>query len=201
MKQEILKTGPKEEKLIDSVRQRNPPRSNGALCRQPKGNKQHRLAAAATGTTCKCTRCGKGPHARHLCPAKDAECYTCKCKGHFSMQCFSKSVTEVSFITEPGDEYYDTAFLNTIGAGHATSWNSTVAINRRETQFKLDAGAEVTVISEVVLTSLSSPKLHKATKRLCGPDKKPLDVLGELLVTLSYKGKSCSQPVYMVKEL
>ena len=107
----------------------------------------------------------------------------------------------MSFTTEPGDEYYDTAFLNTIGAGHATSWNSTVAINGRETQFKSDTGVEVTVISEDVLTSLSSPKLHKATKRLCGPDKKPLDVLGEQPVTLSYKGKSCSQPVYVVKEL
>ena len=175
--QEILKTGPKEEKLIDSVRQRNPPRSNGAPRRQPKGNKQHRPAAAATGTTRKCN--------------------TCKRKGHFSSQCSVSS----SFTTEPGNEYYDTAFLNTIGAGHVTSWSSTVAINGRETQFKLDTGAEVTVILEDVLTSLSSPKLHKATKRLCGPDKKLLDVLGELPVTLSYKGKPCSQPVYVVKEL
>ena len=40
--QEILKTSPKEEKLVDSVRQRNPPRSNGAPSRTPK-------AASSTG--------------------------------------------------------------------------------------------------------------------------------------------------------
>ena len=48
---------------------------------------------AATGMKHRCTRCGIAPHARHLCPAKDTECYTCKRKGHFSSQCFSKSIT------------------------------------------------------------------------------------------------------------
>ena len=38
-------------------------------------------------------------------------------------------------------------------------------------------------------------------KRLCGPDKQPLEVLGELRATLVYKGRSSTQPVYVVRNL
>lgn len=200
--QQILKSGPKEEKFVDFLKQRNPHKGKCAPQRQPKGGKPQKPAAAnPPGTNRRCSRCGKSSHARDLCPAKDAECYTCKRKGHFSSQCFSKSVAEVSSAAEPTDEYYDTAFLNTIGAGHTTAWNSTIAVNGQEAVFKLDTGAEVSVISEDVLASLSLPKPHKTTKRLYGPDRQPLNVLGELPVTLSYKGRSCAQPVYIVKEL
>ena len=51
------------------------------------------------------------------------------------------------------------------------------------------------------LASLKSPKMHKPTERLCGPDRKPLDVIGELPLTLSYQDKPCAQPVYVVKRL
>ena len=129
---------------------------------------------------------------------QDVECYTCKRKGHFSSQCFSKSVADVSSNETPTEGYYDTAFLNTIGAGNTTTWNSTILVDRHEVPFKLDTGAEVPVISADVLATLTSPKLHKPSKWLC---RKPLDVLGELPVILSYKDTSCAQPVYVVRRL
>ena len=43
-----------------------------------------------------CTRCGRGPHARDKCPAKDAVCHRCKRKGHFMSCCLTKSVSELS---------------------------------------------------------------------------------------------------------
>ena len=198
--QQILKRNPKEEKLVDSVKQKNSHRGKGVPKRQSKGVKQQKQPAT-TGMKHRCTRCGKAPHARHLCPAKDTECYACKHKGHFSSPCFSKSIADVSSTTKPIDEYYDTAFLNTIGLGDTTAWNSTISINGQDAPFKLDIGAVITVISEAVLASLSSSKLHRLTKRLCGPDWKPLDVLGELPVTLSYKSRSCTQPVHVAREL
>ena len=62
----------------------------------------------------KCTRCGKGPHPRGACPAKEAICHKCKKKGHYSTQCFSKGVAEVT--TQPIDNV-DLVYLNTIGSG------------------------------------------------------------------------------------
>ena len=138
--QQILKnnTSLKEERLVDSLGHTNPYRGKGtSIRRPPKGARQHQQKPppAAAGTNCRCSRCGKGPHARHLCPAKDVECYTCKQKGHFSSQCFSKSVADVSSNETPTDNYYDTAFLDTIGAGNATTWNSTILIDGHDVPF------------------------------------------------------------------
>ena len=45
-------------------------------------------------------------------------------------------------------------------------------------KFKVDTGAEVTAVTKLALTQLGNVKLHPATKILCGPDRKPLKVLG-----------------------
>ena len=72
-------------------------------------------------------------------------------------------------------------------------------INGQKLPFKLDTGAEVTVVSESVVKSVDADKLKQPSKRLCGPDRKPISVLGELSLSLSYKGKSCTHPVYVLK--
>ena len=192
--QEILKKnqGEKsqecEKPVVDSLRRtyhnkqpRRPP-----LWRKSKPNYQNR-----------CSRSGKGPHNRQKCPAAEAVCYTCQKKGHYSSQCFSKSVANVSISSE--DEN-DTAYLNTVTLQSGSkSWNCNVVINGKNIPFKLDTGAEVMVVSESVLKSVDTDKLKQPSKRLCGPDRKPLSVLGELSLSLSYKGKSCTHPVYVLK--
>ena len=145
----------------------------------------------------RCSRCGKGPHNRQKCPAAEAVCHTCQKKGHYSSQCFSKSVANVSISSE--DEN-DTAYLNTVTLQSGSkSWNCNVVINGQKIPFKLDTGAEVTVVSESVLKSVDADRLKLPSKRLCGPDRKPLSVLGELSLSLTYKGKSCTHPVYVLK--
>ena len=44
----------------------------------------------------KCKRCGNKPHPLSKCPANESTCHKCKRKGHYSSQCFSKSVSEVT---------------------------------------------------------------------------------------------------------
>ena len=55
------------------------------------------------------SRCGKGPHNRQKSPTAEAVHHTCQTKGHYSSQCFSKSVSNVS-----SDDENDTASLNTV---------------------------------------------------------------------------------------
>ena len=57
------------------------------------------------------------------------------------------------------------------------------------------------MISADVLSTLTFPKFHKPSKWLCGPDRKPLDVIDEFPVTLSYKDKSCVQPAIQALNL
>lgn len=85
-----------------------------------------------------CSQCGKAPHSRDKCPAKDTVCHRCQRKGHFSSQCQTKSVSSIS---------EDTAFLDTLTDQSAISWQAQIELNGKGTQIKLDTGAEVTAIS------------------------------------------------------
>ena len=74
-------------------------------------------------------------------------------------------------------------------------------INGKVIPFKLDTGAEVTAISEKALQSIGKPTLEKSTKQLCGPDKKPLDVLGSFTDDLFCKQQTSRQEVFVVQDL
>ena len=121
----------------------------------------------------KCTRCGKGPHSRGACPAKEAICHKCKKKGHYSAQCFSKGVAEVS--SQPTSNL-DITYLNTIGSGSHASWKATIKVNNQMMTFKLDTGAEVTTLTEPAFLQVRDVPLQAPTKALHGPDRKPLKV-------------------------
>ena len=57
------------------------------------------------------------------------------------------------------------------------------------------------VISDKALKSLRVKELQSSTKRLFGPDQRPIDVMGEFSTTLSYKERSCVHPVFVVGKL
>ena len=68
-------------------------------------------------------------------------------------------------------------------------------------KFKVDTGTEVTALTEEALSQLGAIQLKSPSKVLCGPDRTPLKVLGQTRVTLTSKGKSCSQDVCVVQQL
>ena len=61
--------------------------------------------------------------------------------------------------------------------------------------------AQVTTMTEQAFNQLKGVTLRKPTKTICGADRKPLKVLGQINVTLSAKGQSCNQAVYIVRNL
>ena len=92
------------------------------------------------------------------------------------------------------------AYLSTIDTREETSWFTTVAVNSEPMKFKVDTGAEVTALTEEALIQLGTIQLKSPSKVLCGPDRTPLKVLGPTRITLTSKGKSCSQDVYVVQQ-
>ena len=118
-----------------------------------KSDKHFKIAVTAT-TAKQCTRCGKGSHKRDKCPARDAVCHK---KGHYSACCLSKSVANVTMTSQ--QTHSDTAFLDTIGSDHTTSWTVKLNLLGVETMFKLDTGAEATAISEHTHAALGKPSL------------------------------------------
>ena len=84
----------KEDTSLDAVRQPAPRRKLPAIPPTPKPPPSS------------CRRCGRGAHPRQSCPAKDAICFRCNRRGHYSSQCLSNTVAMIS--TEPGQLLTDT---------------------------------------------------------------------------------------------
>ena len=114
-----------------------------------------------------CSRCGGQPHPSEKCPARDATCFRCQKKGHYSARCFSNvpestgaatDTVEVIEETEPA-AYLDVDAVNI--EGPENSWMITVRVNQIDLTFKLDTGAEVTAISEWTHRLIGKPALLK----------------------------------------
>jgi len=164
-----------------------------------------------------CRRCGKTSHPRQMCPANNATCFRCNRKGHFSSQCLSKTVGELTALSykqaesETNDDPYsdtvylsaDTVYLDTVSNAAANQWNVTVLVGSNPVKFKVDTGAEVTALSEETFRTFTNQvrQLQKSPHILRGANRSPLDVVGEGQMTLTYNDKSSIQRVFVVREL
>ena len=203
--QEILKTGKMERSTaIEQVHHsttKPTSRSKPVQRERPKTYTQQPLGTSNS----RCTRCGKGPHSKGVCPAKNAICHNCKKKGHYQKQCFSKTtIGEVSIPPSVVPEIQEEAYLNTVNGSNEAGkvWNCVVRVNGVTTSFKLDTGAEVTVVTKETAEHLKSvKKWQKSEKKLCGADRRQLQVLGTFSANLKHNTRSTVQLVYVVKDL
>ena len=143
-----------------------------------------------------CSRCGKTPgHSRQHCPARQATCHKCQKKGHFQKMCRTKKVETVS----TGEESCDQVFLGAVESS-GKSWKVTLFLNNIPIQFKIDTGAEVSVIPEALSKPFSSI-LKPATKNLKGPSKQVLQVCGQFTCSMHLDKETTRQEIYVVKGL
>lgn len=102
---------------------------------------KHETQASAEHTSC--PKCGKTPlHAKFQCTEKNADCHNCGKRGHYGK--VYKYTKSVSVVTEDDD-----IFLSTVDAGER-AWTVDLKVRHTKVTFKIDTGANVTVISEHV---------------------------------------------------
>ena len=197
--QALLKNDFKEKKTLEYIQRsqdhKEAKKQQNRFLRRPK-------STAAN----KCTRCGKGAHPRNQCLAKDVICHSCKKKGHYKSQCFTaRTIGDVTAANgqpqENSEEYNDFAYLDAVLSKQTNAWTKTIRVQGKKVHFKMDTGAEVTAISRKTWEELNVGQLDTSNKVLCGSDRKALDVLGQVTCTLTHKGKSCQQPVYVMAQL
>ena len=75
-------------------------------------------------------------------------------------------------IPSPEEISNDTVYLNTVNERNVNSWNCTIQVDGQAIPFKLDTGAEITVVTEETAKGLKEQKMKKSKKRLCGADQK-----------------------------
>lgn len=95
-------------------------------------------------------------------------------------------------------EDLNVTYLSATMSENYSCWTVNIEINDKPVIFKLDTGVEVTAITETTLAKLGYVKLIPVTKPLCGPDRKPLNVIGRLTATLCSLKNKCSHEVYVI---
>ena len=185
-----------QAQLVEDVTQRaprrphRPRRSRGGANAQPRG---------ALGPD-KCMRCGRRKHqGAEKCPARNAICYNCRKKGHLKAYCFSKPSVVSAVAAEGHTE--DLAFLGTVSTPDSSTWRSTLHVNGKRVQFKLDTGAEVSAVSEETHLRVYGKQLQSPTKVLYGSAYQPLEVLGQFEGQLRGKDRSHVETLFIVRGL
>ena len=167
-------------------------------CRRSATGRWHPIESKTDPRAKSCLRCGKQQHPREKCPAKDAECHKCNRKGHYSAQCFSKTIAELSHGSSTHEE---TAFLDAVSDNQQATWTIQIELDGQQTVFKIDTGAQVTAISETTWKHLGAKQLNAPTKVLYDVARKPLDVIGQFTGKLSHNNKLTTQTVFVVTDL
>ncbi|XP_064470170.1 uncharacterized protein K02A2.6-like [Ornithodoros turicata] len=174
------------------------------IIKHPGGNrsttKKHHQKASESSENSRsktCRWCGRDPHPRQQCPAKTAICNKCKKKGHFALVCRSSSTVHAI------EAQQDVGFVGIAGGDSSTRWDISVLLNGRPHFFKIDTGADETVISYETFCQHRKPGITLTTpkRQLHGPDGKPLQIEGTVDCDLELNGKTAKQVIYVVKGL
>eukprot|EP00731_Ephydatia_muelleri_P013230 Em0007g540a len=81
-----------------------------------------------------------------------------------------------------------TGFVGILDAGGERPWFVTLQLQGISVRFKIDTGADVTVIPESVFKRIRNANLMHSDRILCGPAKNALHVIGQFNATLKHRG-------------
>ena len=177
-----------ERTELDEVKKR---RKFGGQRKQHNGGEQNYAD--------KCGRCGHGQHLKSKCPAKDAQCHLCKKKGHFKLMCRTKpkSVQEVT------ENHNDAFFLGSVTCtdDSVSAWRVNLPLEGGTVRFKIDSGADVTVLTESSYNHLKpKPELKSTNTSLSSPGG-PLSCMGQFTAHAVIKGETYNFRVFVVKRI
>ena len=193
--QQLLAGKEAEVCAVQHYRGARPKRHTGA-----GSNNQHRRSQDHEQKPC--GRCGFKTHTGTQCPASGKVCKKCNKKGHFATMCRSKAIEEVDMYQEVSQEEYFLGEVKTPSPkakkNRGKPWVVTLDINTKPVQFKIDTGADISVMSEATWQDINKPQLTKSQVCLTSPGG-GLDCLGEFTTHTTWKGKQYSFRVAVIK--
>ena len=142
-----------------------------------------------------CGRCGREHTQSDQCPARRAKCHACGKMGHYSRMCgrHAHVVREVEASVEA-------MFLGHITCNNDTTpWTEVIEINGEEVEFKLDSGADVSVLSEDTYRNLRNPPRLQPSKTVLKTYGGVADSIGKFHNITMRNGESYEFDVFVLK--
>jgi hypothetical protein len=135
-----------------------------------------------------CGRCGKQEHAFHQCPAKGKKCHKCDKLGHFARFCKTKTSTS-KYVNEVQNEF-ESLFVGSIicdDSENSDKWCVDLNINEYIIKFKIDTGADTSIISEETYRQMDKkPYLQSNNGILLKSPGGVLDCMGYFQAKVQY---------------
>ena len=192
-----------------------PPRGRGRGSSSRDQPKLSRDVGQATGGGKTCKFCkGDHPFDKRLCPARRATCHRCSKKGHYASCCPENSarsrqkVREVAVPSSDDDSYDDdnggekVYFVGAVNASKDLSdkpWEVKLRISRRIVPFKLDSGADVTIMTEKSYRQLRNPPKLSPTDVCLVSVGSRLKCSGKFVAKTMCKGTLYKLDIYVVQ--
>lgn len=155
-------------------------------------------SSSKSGVQRPCRWCGKEQHGRAQCPARSEVCRNCHKKGHYSSVCRSR---RVDFVEAP-ETNSEQGFLGAVKSSETSEWETTILVQGQPVKFKIDTGADETVLSQATFDMLKrQPLLSEAPRQLYGPDAKLLATKGVARLELAYRDRTTIQDVYVLHDV
>lgn len=156
-----------------------------------------------------CANCSVWHSEGNGCPAYNAKCYKCNRVGHFAKCCKSKFVREVLEYSEgdaetdnedEGEFYVDNISLNATDGDSKDAWYECVSVNNALMNFKLDSGADTSVMSikSFLRAGFDVNILIKTNITLKEISKNKLPVVGYFMPILKYKSAITKQKIFVL---
>ena len=144
-----------------------------------------------------CSRCGM-THKSHKCPASGKTCNFCKKTGHFIKVCrkrLKSKVDEVEREPELGNATEEDFAASNYWIGEARMcddncppWEVILPINGTKVQFKIDTGADITILDKNTYQSLlHKPEIQRTSASLSSPGG-IVRCSGEFMAHTTYRG-------------
>ena len=126
--------------------------------------------------------------------SKDAICRKCSKKGHFQKVCRSKiNPPQQPTINQVEEE---DAFLGVVHSNQSVDpWVVELNLNKQCIKFKIDTGADVTVIPASVYKECEHGSLKHSDHRLKDADQQPLQVIGSFTGSLSHDNMETAEEI------
>lgn len=196
IKAQVSQQGGEQAASIQEVAQQRD--SSGA---RPRWQRPQREQRDSYSERRRCRRCGKTPHRREEdCPARRSTCNRCGKGGHWERVCQSRQVSEViEDESQEEDFYYMGSVISTTGNNDDNEWIVRLNIEGTTVEFKIDTGADCSVISETMYKTLQKRRvLQRPKKVLSGPGGR-LNCLGQFITQTSYKGRTYTIRLYVIR--